>query len=62
MTRRVMDSIIRNRAAREAVEPIKSTLAKPLKKTIAWADLPDWRRDNEYILDGYRRLVLSIAL
>ncbi|KAI0642646.1 hypothetical protein C8Q79DRAFT_224716 [Trametes meyenii] len=29
------------------------TSAKP-NKTLTWLEIPDWQKDNEYILSGYR--------
>jgi hypothetical protein len=31
---------------------------KPL--TLSWREIPAWMRDNEYILSGYRRLVVTV--
>jgi hypothetical protein len=25
------------------------------KLTLSWLDIPEWQKDNEYILTGYRR-------
>ncbi|KAI0366813.1 HlyIII-domain-containing protein [Pilatotrama ljubarskyi] len=30
-----------------------------LKKTLTWLEIPDWQKDNEYILTGYRRATAS---
>jgi hypothetical protein len=32
-----------------AVEEIKTKL------TLSWHEIPDWMKDNEYIITGYRR-------
>lgn len=30
-------------------------LSTKLSRTIAWLELAEWQRDNEYIVSGYRR-------
>ncbi|KAI0631080.1 HlyIII-domain-containing protein [Trametes polyzona] len=32
---------------------------KPQSKTLTWLEIPEWQRDNEYILTGYRRATAS---
>ena len=32
-----------------------------IPKTIKWDELEDWRKDNEYILSGYRRYAFCIS-
>ncbi|OSD01469.1 HlyIII-domain-containing protein [Trametes coccinea BRFM310] len=32
---------------------------KVLSKTLTWLEIPDWQKDNEYILTGYRRATAS---
>ncbi|KAI0763120.1 HlyIII-domain-containing protein [Trametes elegans] len=32
---------------------------KPRSKTLTWLEIPQWQRDNEYILTGYRRATAS---
>ena len=39
--------------AASSVNAVKK--AVEVSKTIAWAELEEWQRDNEYILAGYRR-------
>ncbi|KAJ7167320.1 hemolysin-III related-domain-containing protein [Mycena crocata] len=31
-------------------------LSSKLSKTIGWLDLPEWQKDNEYIVSGYRQV------
>lgn len=39
-----------------------STPGKAQSKTLTWLELPEWQRDNEYILTGYRRYVFAPRL
>ncbi|KAI8969396.1 HlyIII-domain-containing protein [Trametes punicea] len=32
---------------------------EPLSKTLTWLEIPEWQKDNEYILTGYRRATAS---
>jgi len=34
---------------------IPNGLASVKSWTVTWFELPEWRRDNEYIVSGYRR-------
>ena len=29
------------------------------RKTLTWLEIPEWQKDNEYILSGYRRCVCA---
>lgn len=29
-------------------------------KTLTWLEIPEWQKDNEYILSGYRRCVSAV--
>lgn len=50
----------RNFESREStIDTQSSTLKTSTKRTLSWFDIPDWQRDNEYILSGYRRWVLG---
>ena len=40
-------------SAASSVNAVKN--AVEVSKTIAWAELEEWQKDNEYILAGYRR-------
>ncbi|TRM63569.1 hemolysin-III related-domain-containing protein [Schizophyllum amplum] len=42
-----------NSAAANPVDAAQRIIA--VSKTIAWAELEEWQKDNEYILEGYRR-------
>ncbi|KZV67892.1 HlyIII-domain-containing protein [Peniophora sp. CONT] len=37
------------------VSTVAASVPIAIAKTIAWSELPEWRKDNEYILTGYRR-------
>ncbi|VDC00118.1 unnamed protein product [Peniophora sp. CBMAI 1063] len=37
------------------VSTVAASVPIAIAKTITWSDLPEWRKDNEYILTGYRR-------
>ncbi|KAI9899712.1 hypothetical protein N3K66_006173 [Trichothecium roseum] len=39
----------------------KKEAAKPLVRLLSWDDLPPWRRDNSFILTGYRPHVATVA-
>ena len=36
-------------------QPAKSARSGSGSKTLTWWEIPDWQKDNEYILSGYRR-------
>ncbi|KAJ7512622.1 hemolysin-III related-domain-containing protein [Mycena galericulata] len=38
-----------------AVPPADSVVSE-ISRTIHWLDLPEWQKDNEYILSGYRQI------
>ena len=40
-----------------AVTVLDSGDARKASKTLTWREIPEWQRDNEYILSGYRRCV-----
>ncbi|OJT07491.1 hypothetical protein TRAPUB_1676 [Trametes pubescens] len=42
--------------------PHTSMPGKAQSKTLTWLELPEWQRDNEYILTGYRRYVSTPRL
>ncbi|KAJ7185502.1 hemolysin-III related-domain-containing protein [Mycena filopes] len=48
-------SSIRNRVPHPADAP-STVVVPPLSNTIGWIELPEWQKDNEYILSGYRRV------
>ncbi|KAJ7037898.1 hemolysin-III related-domain-containing protein [Mycena alexandri] len=47
-------SSIRNRIPQPAGAPAVDI--RPLSKTVSWLELPEWQKDNEYIVQGYRRV------
>jgi len=49
-------------SAKESVQSAAETAADALAKHILYADLPPWRRDNAYILSGYRPTSNSFSL
>ncbi|KAL7763734.1 hypothetical protein ACKLNR_007092 [Fusarium oxysporum f. sp. zingiberi] len=52
------DTIKQRRAQPENLNGVKQPMANPspTTRTITWHDIPEWRRDNKYILAGYRPL------
>ncbi|PIL23492.1 hypothetical protein GSI_14803 [Ganoderma sinense ZZ0214-1] len=38
-----------------AVTMVDGGKARKASKTLTWLEIPEWQRDNEYILTGYRR-------
>jgi len=48
---------ILNRQNRKTSISSKTALdiPKEVLNTLTWQDLPEWRKDNEYIVSGYRR-------
>ncbi|PNP54785.1 hypothetical protein FNYG_15604 [Fusarium nygamai] len=52
------DTIKQRRTRPENLNVTKQSMANPPPriKTVTWRDIPDWRRDNKYILTGYRPL------
>lgn len=49
-------------SAKESIQSAAETAAETLIKHILYADLPPWRRDNAYILSGYRPTSNSFSL
>ena len=43
-----------------AVTLIDGGKARKTNKTLTWLEIPEWQRDNEYILTGYRRCVRMV--
>ncbi|KAL6306369.1 HlyIII-domain-containing protein [Sparassis latifolia] len=39
--------------------PVEHHSIKPTRRTLTWLEIPDWQKDNEYILTGYRRVQSS---
>ncbi len=37
------------------VTHLRDVAAEVHKITLEWLEIPEWQRDNEYILTGYRR-------
>ncbi|EXM14072.1 AdipoR/hemolysin-III-related [Fusarium oxysporum f. sp. vasinfectum] len=52
------DTIKQRRAQPENLNDEKQSMANPspTTQTVTWHDIPDWRRDNKYIIAGYRPL------
>lgn len=49
-------SNLRQRHAQVPGLEVSSTLESPPKsRTLTWKEIPDWQRDNDYILTGYRQ-------
>ncbi|KAH9899349.1 HlyIII-domain-containing protein [Cubamyces lactineus] len=51
-----------NGAPSLSVKTVSEAHAEPDKlsrKTLTWLEIPDWQKDNEYILTGYRRATAS---
>jgi hypothetical protein len=50
---------LRQRVQIEAVNPEPSKRS-PQRRTISWAEIEDWQKDNEFIIHGYRRFVFHV--
>ena len=43
-----------------AVTVVDGGKARKTSKTLTWLEIPEWQRDNEFILTGYRRCVRMV--
>lgn len=44
------------------VSTVATSVPIAIAKTITWSELPEWRKDNEYIVTGYRRFAANAQL
>jgi hypothetical protein len=52
---RMDDLSLRKRHTTQSTPSADDSLTKAIPRTVRWNELPEWQRDNKYILSGYRR-------